>query len=263
MTAASDFDTQLDLAPTIAALPGDVRRTIDRLASLGFRAVQLSATQPGLRPRELDGSARRDLLSTLRRRELAVSGLDLWIPSSHFSDPAHMDRAVGAAVAGLDLAADLGRCPVSVTLPMTETHSREEHVDDAAVTGEAVQAVLDAANRAGVPLADHHVPVAGREWDEIIGVGIDPAAWLAAGDDPVQAVHQHSDHLIAARVSDLLTTGLRGPIGTSDGRLDVMSYHVALTVAGYRRPAILDARQWPDPWTDMQTAAAHWRRATP
>ena len=38
--------------------------------------VQLSAAQAGLRPRELDRSARRDLLATLRRRELAVAGID-------------------------------------------------------------------------------------------------------------------------------------------------------------------------------------------
>ena len=48
------------LAPTLAALGDRPRTAIDRLAGLGFRAVQLSASQPGLRPRELDRSGRRD-----------------------------------------------------------------------------------------------------------------------------------------------------------------------------------------------------------
>lgn len=265
MTPAGDLDTQLALAPTLAALPGEPRRLFDRLVALGFRHVQLSATQPGLRPRELDGSARRDLIANLRRRELAVSGIDLWIPPSHFSNPAHVDRAVSAAVAGIKLAGDLGRCPVSVTLPALNVGGDDEvngGESDTVITAEAVQAVVDAAHHAGVPLADHQVPVADRARDELIGIGVDPAAWLAAGDDPAQAVHHHSDHLIAARLSDLLTTGLRGPIGTRDGRLDVTSYHVALTIARYARPVILDARQWPDPWTGVETAVTYWRRAT-
>lgn len=263
MAAASESHAQLDLAPTLGALPGDVRRSLDRIAALGFRCVQVTATQPGLRPRDLDGSARRDLLGTLRRRELAVSGLDLWIPASHFRNPAHVDRAVGAAVAGIDLAADLGRCPVSMTLPPAKQHADDEPDEPSAVAVEAVQAVVDAAHRAGVPLADHHVPVTERAWDGLIGIGIDPAAWIAAGDDPAQVVSQHGDQLIAARLSDLLTTGLRGPIGADDGRLDVMGYHVALTVAGYRRPVVLDTRQWPDPWHDLQASAVHWARVIP
>jgi sugar phosphate isomerase/epimerase len=252
MNRAGEYPTQLELAPTLAALPGEPKAVIDRLASLGIRHVQLSATQPGLRPRELDGSARRDLAATLRRREMNLSGLDLWIPASHFADPAHVDRAVSAAVSSIDLAGDLGRCPLSMTLPEEE---------DSAAT-DAARALLEAAHRIGVPIADHHVPISNRDWNEFLGVGIDPAAWLAAGEEPAQAIHQNSEHLLSARLSDLMTTGMRGPIGSRDGRLDVMSYRVALAIADYRRPVILDVRQWPNPWNDLELAVDHWQRTT-
>jgi len=254
MSHAGDLHTPLDLAPTLAALPGDPRRNFDRLAALGFRFVQLSATQPGLRPRELDGSSRRDLRATLRRRELAVSGLDLWIPESHFTDPSHMDRAISAAIAGIELAGDLGRCPISLTLPADDDYGDSQ-------TNDAVQTVISAPHHAGVPIADHHMPVCTRAWDELLGVGIDPAAWLAAGADPASGVHEHSEHLVGARLSDLMTTGLRGPIGTADGRLDVTSYRIALSIAGYDRPIVLDARQWPNPWADIETASSSWQTA--
>src|SRR5690606_35381914 len=112
------FDERdMPLAPTLAALPGEPRRSIDRLHELGFRFIQLSATHPGLRPRELDQSARRDLLATLRRRERSPAGVDLWIPPEHFADAAQVDRAVAAAIAAIELAADLGRVPLSLALP--------------------------------------------------------------------------------------------------------------------------------------------------
>ena len=73
----------LTLAPTISDLDAAPRRAISQLSDAGFRAAQLSASQPGLRPRELDQSGRRDLLATLRRREVSASGIDAWIPPEH------------------------------------------------------------------------------------------------------------------------------------------------------------------------------------
>jgi hypothetical protein len=43
---------------------------------MGFRSVQLSAAQPGLRPRELDRSGRRDLLARLSRLQMPAAGLE-------------------------------------------------------------------------------------------------------------------------------------------------------------------------------------------
>jgi len=222
-----------------------LRQTFDRLHAMGFRWVQLSATQPGLRPRELDASARRDLLATLRRRELAVSGIDAWIPSSHFADEQHVDRAASALLEAVELAGDLGRAAVSVVFPR---HGAEGVIDAAAA----------AAERSGVVMADHIAPVVERSHEHVIGIGVDPAAWLSAGENPADIINQYSTQLTSARVCDLLTTGLRGPIGTGDGYLDVLAYKVALSVADYQRPVILDARQWTDPWSGIEQARRAW-----
>lgn len=144
------------LAPTVASLDADPRRAFVRVREMGFAHVQLSAAQNGLRPRELDQSARRDLLATLRRRELSVSGIDAWIPPEHFLDTAHVDRAVGAVLDAIDLAGDLGRVPVSLGLP-----------------GELVDAVcsvlVERADHRGVGLAEHGVPDVARQG---VGVGV-------------------------------------------------------------------------------------------
>lgn len=250
------------LAPTLAPLGIDPRAVLDRLHESGFRFAQLSATQPGMRPRELDRSARRDLLATMRRREIEPAGIDLWIPPEHFSDPAQVDRAASAAIAAIELAADLGRVPVSVTLPVRD-RGCEDASEARPAWEEAVTALIAEAYRRGVPLADYAVftePAAPREHNEFFGIGVDPAAWLAVGRDPAQAVTAIGSSLISARLCDLTTSGMRSPIGgsTGGGRLDVTSYKVALSIAGHERPVALDARQWDDPWSGVERSRTLW-----
>ncbi len=162
----------LPLAPTLAPLGEQPRAALARLSRLGFRHVQLGASQPGLRPRELDRSARRDLAATLRRHEVSASGVDLWVPTSHFFEPARADRAVAAVLEAIEMAGSLGRCPVSLNLPAAEACAGQ---------GPVVETITECAASHGVGIADHTVPVG--QWAQL-GVGIDPAAWLSQDEDP-------------------------------------------------------------------------------
>ena len=114
--------SNLTLAPTIRPVvkqtDGTVRMALERLSAAGFQSVQLDATMAGLRPRDLDIRARKDLLGLLGRRSLTLAGVDLFIPRRHFMEPENLDRALSAALAGIELAADLGRVPVSLSLPV-------------------------------------------------------------------------------------------------------------------------------------------------
>ncbi len=204
------------------------RRAIEWVGSIGYRAVQLDAAAPGVRARELDRSARRDLAATLRRAELALSGLDLWIPGHHFIDTKHADRAIGAVVGALELAAELaglveGSTPVvCVELPKD--------------LGDGVRGALDgAALSQGAVLADHAWPVR----DEVkegageagLRVGLNPAAVLLAGGDPVGAAGALGERLASARVMDLSARGASIP-GEREGKLDLDAYAAALAVGG-------------------------------
>ncbi|MCZ6835767.1 MAG: hypothetical protein O7G85_08340, partial [Planctomycetota bacterium] len=180
----------LQLAPTIASFDLEPRLAFDRLREARFRAVQLSATQPGLKPRELDGSARRDLLGTLRRHELIVAGIDFWIPVDHFHDPIHVDRAIGATHGALELAADLGRIPLSMNLPSL---NHDDSGDTARLVGSALDSISNHAERFGVMIADHSHPFVERPW---IGVGFDPSAVLGRGDSPARGVATLGSQLV-------------------------------------------------------------------
>jgi len=234
------------LSPTVSALGSPTRDTLDRVHSAGFRAVQLSAAQPGMRPRDLDQSARRDVIASLRRRELALSGIDHLLPLEHFDDPSFAHRAVETTIAAIGLARDLGQVVLSVNLPP------------------AGAARLEIARRAqfeGVPLADCRP---GAIPEPPIGIGLDPAALLAAGLDPVQSVFAAGPLLLAPRLSDLSTGGMRvipGAAPASGGRLSFERYAASVATISAAEAVIVDLRQLDDPWRAAETVVSCWDRA--
>ncbi len=242
------------------ASPAGLRDLVPWARSIGFAAGHLNAAAPGLRARELDRSARRDLAATIRREGLDLSGADLWIPPEHFSDPAQVDRAAGAAIAAMELVAELAclvrgigsvaaRPCISIVLPEN-------------LSGAVKSQLATAADKAGVRLADH-APVAERTPSTGIDAGIDPAAALSAGKDPASLVSKLGPALASGRLSDLSrhVGGGRVVPGSRDGRLDLLAYIVALTTIEYTGWVVADTRSLAQPnaaaaamveaWTDQ------------
>ncbi|MCC6908525.1 MAG: hypothetical protein IT430_11325 [Phycisphaerales bacterium] len=230
--------TRLAPAPTLAPLArdGDPRAALQHIAQSGFRHVQLSAALPGMRPRDLDRSARRDLLARLRRIELTVAGIDLWVPVEHYTLPEHADRAAAAVLEAIELAADLGRVPLSIRLPD-------------GVGEEIVSAWRSRGETCGVIIADH-----APQPNALLGSGIDPAALLAAGLDPV-ALTSRAANLVAARFSDYRDESRTTP---GAGRLDVLAYQVALVSRSFEAPVALDLRRVADPMSALGAALSAW-----
>lgn len=244
------------LAATLAPLGDDPIAGLEALRSIGFLAVQLSATQPGMRPRELDASARRDLLVRLRRLEMRCSGVDLWIPPEHFGSPAHAERALDALRQTISLAADLGRVTVSTALPVRTDANAQ-------VLGDVRAVISSTAAHAGVEVADHGSDAVTGAWegtnDDPIGIGIDPAMLLSLGRDPVASVGRCGQRLRAARVVDMLQSGMRAPPGEADGaRLQLGEYVLALAGAGFQRSPVADARHWTQPRAGLERVRALW-----
>ncbi len=116
--------------------------------------------------------------------------------------------------------------------------------------------IIDHAVHRGVMVADHAIRPASPQ---PIGVGIDPPAWLAQGEDPVAGVTTFADRLVSLRLADLLESGMRAPIGVPEaGRLDVAAYRKAITTSGYRGPLVIDTRGWRDPWAGLAQTARTW-----
>jgi len=237
-------DGPVPLGVTLGPL-GTPSEAIELAASWGLAGVQFDAGDPSLRPRELGESARRDLAATLRRRGLVASGIDCFVPVDRFADPARVERAVEAVQGCLVLSESLGRVPVCMHLP----EKGAEQVRDT-LTAEAV--------RRGVAL------VAFTPCSAAATVGVDPAATLAAGQDPVAQVHQAAGRVGAARVVDLLSSGMRGPIGEPSGsRLDAMAWRLALEMSGFRGLPVIDARQWTQVRPGILATVERWAALLP
>lgn len=255
LTHGSDTSLAPTLAPVVRQTDGTVRNAVERLVTAGFGAVQLDATLAGVRPRELDRRARQDLLALLARRGVTAAGIDLFIPRRDFIDQTRIDRAMAATFAAVEYAADLGRLPLSVALPVED------------LSDEIRAALVEAADGHGVRLAVHaeDQPDALRDWietvaDPVLGMGLDPAALLTAKDDPVAKAMTHGGHLTVGRLSDAGTDAVRCAVGR--GELDVDAYRVSLDLAkGRTGPVVLDLRGLTDALGDARQSKAAWEDA--
>lgn len=236
--------------------------------------LQLNAAAPGLRPRELERSGRRDIASLLKRHELGFSGLDLWIPPEHFADAAHIDRAVSAVIAAIEMAAEIGgfagaggaggggggTLNVSIAFPRRKGEEAGAATGVGGQIGSVLATIASRADACGVRIADHAWPYAivpGSADRTPVGVGLDPAAVLMAGSDPAREASVLGPRLVCARLSDCGAAGRVGVAG-GEGRLDVIGYGVALVTAKYSGCVVLDLRGVRDPDAGVRGALGAW-----
>lgn len=269
LTHGSDLSLAPTIKPVVKQTDGTVRSAVERLASLGFRAAQLDAALPGIRPRDLSQRARKDLTALLMRAGVMIAGLDFFIPTRHYIEAEHLDRAMSAAVSAIELAADLGRIPVSVQLPIKS------------MSDDTLRALVEAADGHGVRLAVH----AEDQLDTLLawvtrvdvpslGAALDPAGLLSRGKNPVDVVSRFSKRLAVARLADISGTdtdpdesddnmgvaGVRCAVG--EGDLDVVGYRVALDLATVRTgPIVLDLRGMENPLSAAGRAMREWGKA--
>ena len=250
-TASSHSDPRPRLSATVMPLTSGanampLREAFAWLSSAGYSAVQLSATDPLTRPRELSRSARSDLASALTRSELVCSGVDFFIPPAHFLDSAQLTRAMESLLAAVEFAAQLCRVPVVAAIPVeTATDVVAEIAATAAKLGSAVLIPVASADSALIPAG--------------LGACLDCAAALGLGQEPHAVVATLGNRLGGVRVVDLLRSGMRGPIHEPrESRLDAMALRAVLDVASFRGIPVMDARQWPDPRAGLARSIERW-----
>jgi sugar phosphate isomerase/epimerase len=246
-----------DLAPG-----GDrVRGVLAWLAKAGARGVRIDATMPGVRPRELDRSGRRDVGALLRRSELSFGGVDLFIPPEHFLKPETADRAVSSVLAAVELASDLVGLAAGaiVTRLASGSPTSVSLVLPAKLLPDIRAALADHATSRGVRLADQAWPIveSGGEASDAIAVGLDPATALASGADPIVVAAKLGRRLACARLSDIAGGAVigGGRVAPGTGRLDVMAYLVTLATIGYEGHVVLDVHGLRDPASAFRDAA--------
>ncbi len=221
-----------------------LRSVVDRVAAMGCRGLSLSCNAPGLKPRALGRSARRDLAAALRRADLACSGVDLFIPPKHLGDPARSDRATEAYLEAIAFTADIAELAGAPSV-LTTTLARDE------ASSQAVGAIAERADARNVTIADLAWPPL-EDPPPAITPGFDPASVLRVSpDDAPTLAARYAKRLGTARISDADDAG-RCPLG--DGHLDTLAYLLSLFSGGYTGPIVIDTRGLKDPWAGAETA---------
>lgn len=225
----------------------------------GYRSVQLDAKVADMRPRDLERSARREIASLLRRAQVMLSGIDLWIPPEHFAEGAKVERAVEAVVDAIGFAGELGglgagggaEWPLAVCVSL----------GPAPLQG-VVQRLAEAAAGQRVVVADHYwgvesageaagggsgkgvgVVEVGGQARGAVGVGAGGGGMLAGIDPSVMAAAGVSGARLLAAIA---SAGIAGRIGSARVAepvargFDSAGYEAALGVAGYRGALVVD-----------------------
>lgn len=218
-----------------------MRTMVEWVAGAGARGVQIDATMAGVRPRELDRSGRRDLASLLRRVELVCTGVDVFVPPEHFASPQHADRAVSSVLGAIEMAADLAALSSgSIVTRLSRAAGAVSLTLPDKTPPDVLAAIAAHASTCGVSVANFAWPIAEESGDGTIGVGLDPATAMAAGEDPIALAARLGKRLAGARLSDLAKGVGAGRVAPGEGRLDVGAYMVTLATTGYTGAAVLD-----------------------
>ncbi len=204
----------------IGALDGSPRERLQAAHDLRARAVTLDATLAGLRPRELDRSARRGLCALLRRLELRLEGIDLFIPAEHFADTSRQDRALSAVREACEFLVEASS--LVETTPMVHLTTAD---GEAGRISEETGVALSAPVEAAPPFVR----------------SVDLGKELLAERDPLKSLGA-AENLGVVRLRD---SKAGSAVALGEGELDLMGAHAVVTTTAPGASLVIDPRGLP------------------
>jgi sugar phosphate isomerase/epimerase len=238
------------------------KQGLEHAAHLGYAAVELDATRGEADPANLSASGARHLRRLVEGLGLDLATLGGYLGASGLTDSASVQQRVDRTRHILELAARL-RVPVVTTylgsVPDDPSDRRRQ-----SVVG-AVEHLGEHADRTGTFLAVQTAqdsPATLRALlDEIdcpmVRTCYDPGRLLMHGHDPVAAVDELGDYIIATHLRDAtpgtpMAAGREVRIGT--GQINFLEVLVALEAGQYAGPQIVRRADAADPMADIAAA---------
>ncbi|KYG18950.1 hypothetical protein SE92_00625 [Bradyrhizobium sp. AT1] len=241
---------------------------IERLASAGYRTVQLMATPPHFDPWREDAARTRRIRAALEGHGLSLLALDLASSDINLASPAPhvVDFAVDAYSAAIDRAAELGARWICVG--SGRRHALLAKANDRLMVSfrDAFARIHDKAERAGVPIILENHPqgllasaadiVRFLDVEGYAGMPViyDVANAVAIGEDPVEGLKALWPRLRIVHLSDSPKAQWRhDPIGS--GEIDFAAIATLLRQRGYDGRIVLEILS-DQPLKDIDEGAA-------
>lgn len=222
------------------SLGSSLRRTLAAASRLGAEGVEIDL-RTELPFGELTQTALRQLRKLLEDYQLSVAAAAFPLRRG-FSDPEDLDRRVAAVMGGMSAAAKLG---ARVLIAPLGDLPDEEDEATGNLMRESLTAVAAHGDRVGARLAIATGVVGGNELASFLarfgeaglGVNLNPARLLAAGQNPVHTVQSLGDSILHVHANDAvrdLSSGGVTEVALGRGSVDFPELLATLQQYEYR-----------------------------
>lgn len=237
-------------------------------ARMQFRAVELPAAEGETSPKNLSASGRRHLSRFIEGLGLSIPALSADLPMLRLTDPAAVDERVERTCAIIELAADLGVAIVTAAAGAL-THPRTGVPSEVALAGlRRIGEFADArgtifALRPSCDTADRLTAVFDAVRCPQIRIGLDPAALVMAGVNPLSPIERFAGQLALIHFRDA-TMGSADRSGSEtrlgEGEVDLKGIVSALAATEYSGPLIVRRTDTNNPIQELTEAQITLKR---
>lgn len=238
------------------------KEALSKAAELQFRTIEFGAVCGELSPEQLSGSGRRHLGRILNGLGLTAASITADLPGLRFTDGRNIEERIVRTCRILDMAADLGIRVVTASLGAV---TNPESGVPSPVALEALRRIGEHADARGRVYALRPSLDGGHRIERLmnelscpaIHVGIDPAAMVMAGNNPLAVVERFAGRIAVAHLRDA-TVGLPQQSGhetrLGEGDVDLVTLMEALDDCDFAGPRILRRLESQTPASDLLEA---------
>lgn len=251
-----------ELAVATDDLKLEIKSALERARRMGFRAVDVGASQGPVSPGELSTSGRRHFLRHLSDLGLGLRSLRGPTAGAGYADGAAGERRLETAKSVLALASDLKVPVVSTTLGGFSSKDAE---GQSVRLIEALAALADAADQYGVTLAIESAGINANDLAALVkqincpnlAACCDSGAMLIQGENPHRIADALAGRVRLVRARDAVIGASNAPgheTALGSGQLDPASFIASLIESGYQGPLILTRQSGASPVADLTAA---------
>lgn len=253
----------------VADLLLPIKDAFRKAAELKFHVVELPAVTGEAAPRNLSSSGRRHLARYVESLGLSVAAMAADMPALRLTDSSTIDERVARTCEIIDLAKDL---KVRIVTASVGALTHPETGGPSPSVAAALRRIGEYADARGTVYAIRPSYDAGdrvvRVLDELrcpsIQIGLDPAAMVMSGVNPLAAMERFADRIALLHARDA-TAGLSDRPGREtrfgEGEVDFVGIMAVLEAAAYRGAYIVRRCDSPHPIPDLQAARDALTRA--
>jgi len=233
--------------------------SLDRIARIGFKGVEIMCDQPHLYPPEYDNDRLEEVCAALARLRMVVTNLnsftlfavgDTYLPSWIEPDPAQRNIRIQHTEACLKIAQKLG-CPnisippggplngISRTAAMSRFYQGLEHVVDLAESLN-VRLLVEPEPDLMIERTSEFMAFIKDIRSPAVGINFDIGHFYCAGENPVAAFETLFEWVGHVHLEDIGRSRIHQHLVPGDGAIDLGAVFKKMTDLGYRGDITLE-----------------------